>query len=47
MVCLVQGRPKNAKQVKNKVKGKLIAFLEIDGIVLKEFVLTVQSVNSA
>jgi hypothetical protein len=48
MACLVQGRPKKARQVKSKVKRMLIIFFDIMGIVNKEFVLAGrQTVNSA
>jgi hypothetical protein len=39
-------RPKNAKQVKSKVKSMLIIFFDIRGIVHKELVLADQTVNS-
>jgi hypothetical protein len=40
-------RPKKAKQVKNKIKSMLFIFLDIKGIVHKEFVLAGQTVNFA
>jgi hypothetical protein len=40
-------RLKKARQVKSKVKSMLIIFFDIKGIVLKEFVLEGQTVNSA
>jgi hypothetical protein len=47
MVCPVQGRPKKVRQMKSKVKSTLIIFLDIKGIVHKEFVLASQTVKSA
>jgi hypothetical protein len=40
-------RPKKAKQVKTNVRGMLIIFFVIKGIVLKEFTPAGQRVNSA
>jgi hypothetical protein len=39
-------RPKDARQVRSKVKSMLIIFVDIKRIVHKEFVLTGQTVNS-
>jgi hypothetical protein len=47
MTYLVQGRPKEAKRMKSKVKGMIIIFYDIKGIIHKEFVLLGQPVNSA
>jgi hypothetical protein len=47
MACLVQGRPKNARQMKSKVKSMPIIFIDIKRIVYKEFVLAGQTVISA
>jgi hypothetical protein len=47
MACSVQGRLKEARQVKNKVKSMLIIFFDIKWIVHNEFVLEGQTVNSA
>jgi hypothetical protein len=38
-------RPKKARQVKSKVKSRLIIFFDIRGIVYKEFVQAGQSVR--
>jgi hypothetical protein len=35
MACSVEGRPKQARQVKSKVKSMLIIFFDIKGIVKK------------
>jgi hypothetical protein len=40
MACSVQGRPKEARQVKSKVKNMPIIFFDINGTVYKEFGLT-------
>jgi hypothetical protein len=40
-------RLKKVRQVKSKVKSMLIIFLDIKGIVHKEFVLAGQTINSA
>jgi hypothetical protein len=40
-------RPKKVRQVKSKVKSKLIIFFDIKGIVHKEFIQAGQIVNSA
>jgi hypothetical protein len=47
MTCSVQGRLKKAKKVKIKVKSLIIVFFDIKGIVIKGFVLSGQTVNSA
>jgi hypothetical protein len=47
MTCLVQGRPKKARQVKSKVKSMLNIFFDIKRIVHKEFVLAGKTVNFA
>jgi hypothetical protein len=39
-------RPKEARQVKSKVKSTFIFFFVIKGTVIKEFVLAGQTVNS-
>jgi hypothetical protein len=46
MASLVQGRPKKVRQMKSKVMSMLIIFFDIKGLVLKEFVLAGQTVNS-
>jgi len=38
-------RPKKARQVKSNIKTTLIAFFDIDGLVLHEFIPTGQTVN--
>jgi hypothetical protein len=40
-------RPNKARQLKSKVKSMLIIFLDIKGIVKKQFVLAGQTMNSA
>jgi hypothetical protein len=40
-------RPKKTRQVKSKVKSMLIIFFDIKEIVIKEFFLAGQTVNSA
>jgi hypothetical protein len=47
MACSVQGRPKKARQEKNKVKSILIIFFVIKKNVHKELVLAGKTVNSA
>jgi hypothetical protein len=47
MACPNSPRPKNATQMKSKVKIMLIIFSDIKVIVHKEFVLVGQTVNSA
>jgi hypothetical protein len=47
MACSVLGRQKNARQVKSKVKSMLIILFDIKGIVDKEYVLAVRTVNFA
>jgi hypothetical protein len=42
-----QVRPEMVRQVKSKVKSRLIIFFDIKGIVHKEFVMAGQTVNSA
>jgi hypothetical protein len=41
-----QGRPRKVRQAKNKVNSMLIIFFDIKKIVLKEYVLADQIVNS-
>jgi hypothetical protein len=46
MGCSVQDRPKNARQVKDKIKRMLNIFFEIKRIVHKAFALEIQTVKS-
>jgi hypothetical protein len=46
MACSVQGTPKNARQVKKKVRSMLIILFDNKGIVHKKFVLAGQTINS-
>jgi hypothetical protein len=45
--CSVQGRPKEARQVKSKVRSMLTTCFGIKGILRKEFALAGQTDNSA
>jgi hypothetical protein len=45
MAYSVQGRPKKARQVKSKIRGMLIIFFDIKGIVHKELFLAGQTVS--
>jgi hypothetical protein len=47
MACPKSQRSKMARQAKRKIKSMLIIFLDIKGIIHKEFVLAGQTVNSA
>jgi hypothetical protein len=47
MAYLVQGRPKEARQGKSKVKGMLTTFFDIKWIIHRELILADQTVNSA
>jgi hypothetical protein len=47
MAYLNSTRHKKARQVKSKVKNMLFNFLDIKGVVHKEFVLAGQIVNTA
>jgi hypothetical protein len=46
MACLVQGRPKNVRQVKSKLKNMLNILFDIKGIIYKEFIRAGQTVKS-
>jgi hypothetical protein len=48
MACSVQGRPKEARQMKSRVKSMLITLIDIKGVVhKKKYVPTDLVVNSA
>jgi hypothetical protein len=47
MALSVQGRPRDARQVKRKVKSMVIMFFDVKGIDHKAFVLVGQTVNSS